>query len=174
MSSNKKDFIYSWKRIMRELLKKQTEPLDKETCDAIMKEFKDKTKNAFVVEKYKSFYIELFTKFVAWIQKEKIRPSIEFGWTEEAQGFGQIWKKFIEEKQICDDFRRFLSIDELNGLYAEQNKLEEDRKKDINQRHEASKSAKARNANPVAQAKKSPKKQAKSEASEKASAGGCD
>lgn len=172
-----KSFAYSWKRIMRELLKKQTEPLDKETCDAIMKEFKDKTKNAFVVEKYKSFYIELFTKFVAWIQNKGLKPSIEFGWTEEARGFGQNWKNFIEENeenQLCDDFRRFLSIDELNGLYAEQNKLEEDRKKDINQRHEASKSAKARNANPVAQAKKSPKKQAKSEASEKASAGGCD
>jgi hypothetical protein len=169
-----KSFAYSWKRIMRELLKKQTEPLDKETCDAIMKEFKDKTKNAFVVEKYKSFYIELFTEFVAWIQNKGSIPSIDFGWTEEAQGFGQNWKNFIEENQRCDDFRRFLSIDELNGLYAEQNKLEEDRKKDINQRHEASKSAKARNANPVAQAKKSPKKQAKSEASEKASAGGCD
>jgi len=169
-----KSFAYSWKRIMRELLKKQTKPLDKETCDAIMKEFKDKTKNAFVVEKYKSFYIKLFTEFVAWIQNKDLNPSIEFGWTEEARGFGQNWKNFIEEKQIYDDFRRFLSIDELNGLYAEQNKLEEDRKKDINQRHEASKSAKARNANPVAQAKKSPKKQAKSEASEKASAGGCD
>jgi hypothetical protein len=169
-----KSFVYAWKRILREILKKQNELHDKQTCNKIMKEFGDKIKNTFVVEEYKSFYFKLFVAFVEWIYEKGTIPSVEFGWTEEARGFGQIWKEFIEETNTCDDFRRFLSIDELNGLYAKQNKLEEDRKKDIHQRHEASKSAKARNANPVAQAKKSPKKQEKSCASEKASAGGCD